>query len=103
MPETHLISSDECLRILRAQNGTESISEIHLEQLTENVGFLGEYYVLRIVTEPVLPAGKKVYQSFVKTLPQKNLEYRAECERKGVLRKESAIYREILPKLQKYG
>ncbi|KAM8716795.1 hypothetical protein ACLKA7_003633 [Drosophila subpalustris] len=104
MSEAQLISSDECRRILQAQNGTQlPINEIQMEQLTQNVGFLGEYYVLRLISEPVLPDKRKLYQSFVKTLPQKNLEYRAECERKGVLKKESGIYRKILPNLQKYA
>ncbi|XP_034472032.1 uncharacterized protein LOC117779820 [Drosophila innubila] len=104
MTEPQLISSDECLKILQAQNGRHlPINEIQLEQLTKNLGFLGEYYVLRIITEPVLLDGRYIHQSFIKTLPQKNLEYRADCERKGVLKKECGIYRKILPKLQRYA
>ncbi|XP_062133737.1 uncharacterized protein LOC133843972 [Drosophila sulfurigaster albostrigata] len=104
MAATQLISHDESLHILRRQNGKElPIVEIQLQQLKQNAGFLGEYYVLRIVSATGSPATTKVHQFFVKTLPQKNLEFRKELELYGVLKKESAIYKKILPKLREYA
>lgn len=40
---------------------------------------------------------------FIKTLPVDNELYRDECERKGFFRKESGIYKYILPSIQKYA
>lgn len=40
---------------------------------------------------------------FIKTLPVDNELYRDECERKGFFVKESAIYKDILPHIQKYA
>ncbi|XP_017860471.1 PREDICTED: uncharacterized protein LOC108612085 [Drosophila arizonae] len=67
------------------------------------MGYMGEYYKLHLELEHTKTKCKHHLQYFVKSLPYKNPPQRAECERKGVFRKETSIYKRILPNIQRYA
>lgn len=67
------------------------------------MGYMGEYYKLHLEIQDVVQNEKHNLEYFVKCLPRKNEPQREECERKGVFRKESVIYSQLLPQIQKYG
>lgn len=106
-----LLSSEECrliaLRTLQLKNDEEETLLILESRLNagsnELMGFMGEYYKLHLEVKHSGIANQQHLQYFVKSLPYKNAPQRAECERKGIFRKETTIYKEILPNLQKYS
>ncbi|KAH8391070.1 hypothetical protein KR215_005581 [Drosophila sulfurigaster] len=70
------------------------------------MGYMGEYYKLHLQVQQVEDQKLKTQQElhyFVKSLPYNNPPQRAECERKGVFRKETTIYKDILPNVQRYA
>ncbi|KAH8377201.1 hypothetical protein KR093_004060 [Drosophila rubida] len=105
-----LLSAEECrliaLRTLQLKEQHEDLLLLdwQLEAgAKELMGYMGEYYKLRLqVQDPRLQQTRDL-QYFVKSLPYKNPPQRAECERKGVFRKETTVYREILPHVQRYA
>ncbi|TDG48683.1 hypothetical protein AWZ03_005012 [Drosophila navojoa] len=105
-----LLSPAECLHIalrtLQLKDGDENLILLK-RQLeagsTELMGYMGEYYKLHLELEDTRTKCKHHLQYFVKSLPYKNPPQRAECERKGVFRKETSIYKRILPHIQRYG
>ncbi|XP_065357579.1 uncharacterized protein LOC135951785 [Calliphora vicina] len=64
---------------------------------------MGEYYKLEVeaLNKVTQESIKRSY--FLKSLPLDNELYRDECERKGFFTKESSIYQNILPNIQKYA
>ncbi|XP_039501196.1 uncharacterized protein LOC120457765 [Drosophila santomea] len=104
-----LLSSEECLLI--AQRTLSVVQEQNVILVSSQVdagpedlmGYMGEYYKLHL--EVKVKGDKKIYflNYFIKSLPRKNMPQREECERKGVFRKESALYCQMLPKIQKYA
>ncbi|XP_002132459.2 uncharacterized protein [Drosophila pseudoobscura] len=104
-----LLSPEECLLIAQRTLKEKDKSNLILldSQLeagsNELMGYMGEYYKLKLTVEDTADKEKHNLDYFIKSLPRKNEPQRAECERKGVFRKESAIYTEILPNVQKYA
>lgn len=106
-----LLSPEECrliaLRTLQLQKDEEETLIILESQLdagsNELMGYMGEYYKLHLQVKHSGIANQQHLQYFVKSLPYKNAPQKAECERKGFFRKETTIYTEILPNLQKYS
>ncbi|EDW04555.1 GH23429 [Drosophila grimshawi] len=105
-----LLSSEEChliaLRTLQPQIEKENLVIINrqLDAGSNDLqGYMGEYYKLLLDVENTETKTKHHLQYFVKSLPYKNAPQRAECERKGVFLKESTIYSQILPNVQRYG
>ncbi|XP_022224502.2 uncharacterized protein LOC111075491 [Drosophila obscura] len=104
-----LLSPEECLLV--AQKTLKEKEKANLLLLDcqleagscDLVGYMGEYYKLRLIVEDIADKEKHELDYFIKSLPRKNEPQRAECERKGVFRKESAIYTKILPNVQKYA
>ncbi|XP_017846071.2 uncharacterized protein LOC108602456 [Drosophila busckii] len=103
-----LLSVEEC-RLIAAR--TLDLSEADAELIildyqliagaAELMGYMGEYYKLQLQLS--YKQVEQHLQYFVKSLPYKNAPQRAECERKGVFQKETAIYANILPQVQKYA
>ncbi|BFF94525.1 uncharacterized protein DMAD_12132 [Drosophila madeirensis] len=104
-----LLSAEECLLIAQRTLKDKDKSQILLldSQLeagsNDLMGYMGEYYKLRLIVEDIKDKDRHELDYFIKSLPHKNEPQRAECERKGVFRKESAIYAKILPNVQKYA
>ncbi|EDW89975.2 uncharacterized protein Dyak_GE13008 [Drosophila yakuba] len=104
-----LLSSEECLLI--AQRTLSVVQKQNVILVSSQVdagpkdlmGYMGEYYKLHL--EVKVKSDKKKYflNYFIKSLPRKNMPQREECERKGVFQKESALYCQLLPKIQKYA
>ncbi|KAH8271697.1 hypothetical protein KR044_001395 [Drosophila immigrans] len=105
-----LLSADErrliALRTLQLEEHDENFQLLDWQLdagSNELMGYMGEYYKLRLqVRHPQLKNTQDL-EYFVKSLPYKNPPQRAECERKGVFRKEKTIYQEILPNVQRYA
>lgn len=106
-----LLSPEECrliaLRTLQLKKDEEDTLHILESKLdagsNELMGYMGEYYKLQFQVKHSGSANPQHLQYFVKSLPYKNAPQKAECERKGFFRKETTIYTEILPNLQKYS
>lgn len=105
-----LLSLEECrliaLRTLHLKTDDDNLVllERHLDAGSNDLmGYMGEYYKLRLELEDTKTNSKHHLQYFVKSIPYKNPPQRAECERKGVFRKETNIYRQLLPNIQRYG
>ncbi|XP_017007061.2 uncharacterized protein [Drosophila takahashii] len=104
-----LLSSEEY--ILIAQRTLSQLEKSNLIVLSSQLdagsndlmGYMGEYYKLQLEVEDIGEKKKYFLKYFIKSLPRKNEPQREECERKGVFHKESAVYRHILPKIQKYA
>ncbi|TMW50695.1 hypothetical protein DOY81_004219 [Sarcophaga bullata] len=109
MRATHHNCYQECCEIIRKDFNSKDSKRIKLKTYqikkcsNELVGFMGDYYKLEteLEQEGACVTIKRSY--FIKTLPIGNELYRDECERKGFFVKESAIYRDILPQIQKYA
>ncbi|XP_060662753.1 uncharacterized protein LOC132795853 [Drosophila nasuta] len=67
------------------------------------MGYMGEYYKLHLQVQHQKLKIQEELHYFVKSLPYNNPPQRAECERKGVFRKETTIYKDILPNVQRYA
>lgn len=106
-----LLSTEECrlialrsLQLTKDKEETLIILESQLDAGSNDLlGFMGEYYKLQLKVKHSGIATQQNLQYFVKSIPYKNAPQRAECERKGIFRKETTIYTKILPNLQKYG
>lgn len=106
-----LLSPEECrliaLRTLQLKKDEKESLLLLDSQLNagsnELMGFMGEYYKLHLQVKHSGIASQQHLQYFVKSLPYRNPPQKAECERKGIFRKETTIYTEILPNLQKYS
>ncbi|XP_064551386.1 uncharacterized protein LOC135437398 [Drosophila montana] len=105
-----LLSLEECrlvaLRTLHLETDDDNLVllERQLDAGSNDLmGYMGEYYKLRLELEDTRTNSKHHLQYFVKSIPYKNPPQRAECERKGVFRKETAIYRQLLPNIQRYA
>lgn len=104
-----LLSSEECLLIAQRTFPEKDKSNLILLNVelqagsNDLMGYMGEYYKLNLEIQDVVENEKHNLDYFIKCLPRKNEPQREECERKGVFRKESAIYSGILPQIQKYG
>ncbi|XP_017120721.1 uncharacterized protein LOC108141739 [Drosophila elegans] len=104
-----LLSSEECLLI--AQTTLPEVNKSNLIVLSSQLdacssdlmGYMGEYYKFELEVEDIAEKKKYCLKYFIKSLPCKNEPQRKECERKGVFKKESAVYSQMLPKIQKYG
>ncbi|EDX05692.1 GD21660 [Drosophila simulans] len=104
-----LLSSEECLLI--AQRTLSVVEEHNVILINSHVdagskdlmGYMGEYYKLHLEAEVKGDKKKYFLNYFIKSLPRKNEPQREECERKGVFQKESALYSQLLPKIQKYA
>ncbi|XP_017043944.1 uncharacterized protein LOC108089962 [Drosophila ficusphila] len=97
--------------VLISQRTLPGIDKSHLILLnsqleagsTDLMGYMGEYYKLQLEVEDIKEPKKYLLKYFIKSLPIKNEPQREECERKGVFQKESAIYSQMLPNIQKYA
>ncbi|KAM8716796.1 hypothetical protein ACLKA7_003634 [Drosophila subpalustris] len=105
-----LLSSEECLlialRTLQLKEDDDNLVLLDWQLVAGSkdlMGYMGEYYKLHLQVEHSEIKLKEHLQYFVKSLPYKNAPQRAECERKGVFRKEATIYKEILPNVQRYA
>jgi len=104
-----LLSSEEChliaqrtLSVVKKDNVILINSQVDAGS-KDLMGYMGEYYKLHLEAEVKGDKKKYFLNYFIKSLPRKNEPQREECERKGVFQKESALYSQILPKIQKYG
>ncbi|XP_011193775.2 uncharacterized protein Chka_1 [Zeugodacus cucurbitae] len=105
-----LLSAEECEIVVRnalklKPEESVEITSYELEKgSNELVGFMGEYFKLRVQI-----CGKhstydiKELCCFVKSVPVSNELLRAECERKNFFRKEICAYTAIMPNIQKYA
>ncbi|KAH8328490.1 hypothetical protein KR067_010184 [Drosophila pandora] len=104
-----LLSSEECLLIAQRTFTEKDKSNLILLNVelqagsNDLMGYMGEYYKLHLEIQDVVENEKHNLEYFIKCLPRKNEPQREECERKGVFRKESAIYSGMLPQIQKYA
>ncbi|XP_016984518.1 uncharacterized protein LOC108048388 [Drosophila rhopaloa] len=104
-----LLSLEECLLI--AQRSLPENNKSNLIVLSSQLdagsndllGYMGEYYKFELDVEDIEKKKKYCLHYFIKSLPRKNEPQRKECERKGVFHKESAVYSQLLPKIQKYA
>ncbi|KAM7353570.1 uncharacterized protein ACRADG_005576 [Cochliomyia hominivorax] len=106
--QSSLISKEECLQIIKNDFKLQDKSYVNLQNFkikkcsSDLLGFMGDYYKLELEAE--INRKEKVQRSyFIKTLPLNNPFHRDECERKGYFVKESGIYENILPNIQKYA
>ncbi|XP_017082536.2 uncharacterized protein LOC108115544 [Drosophila eugracilis] len=103
------LNPEECLLI--AQKSLLEVDKTNLIVLNSQLeagskdlmGYMGEYYKLFLEVEDIEKQVKYSLKYFIKSLPRKNEPQREECERKGVFHKESAVYSQLLPKIQKYA
>ncbi|KAL7026863.1 hypothetical protein ACKWTF_005207 [Chironomus riparius] len=94
-------SENECLMIVRKATGNENvkIENFSAEQFGDFLGFLGEYYRLKI-TAKVDNSADQDLQFFVKSLPIIDMRSRRqELIETGIFRKEMKIYENLLQKL----
>ncbi|XP_073821535.1 uncharacterized protein [Musca autumnalis] len=103
-----ILKKSDCLTIvkdclhLQNENDFELLAYKVLKPSNILEGFLGEYYKLQVDIKEKNSDDVKNLQFFVKSIPVTNEMYRDECERKGFFRKESRMYAEILPNIQRY-
>ncbi|KAL9930925.1 uncharacterized protein ACN427_000159 [Glossina fuscipes fuscipes] len=106
-----ILSLDECLQIVSNDLDTKLIKEIKIinydiKAADDLCGFMGEYFRLIVKAQIIINASEyseKIFNYFIKSLPICNKLQRLHCESIGVLRKESGIYKNILPNLQRYA
>ncbi|KAH8339398.1 hypothetical protein KR074_004495 [Drosophila pseudoananassae] len=104
-----LLTSEECLLIAHKTFPEKDKSNLILLNVqlqagsNDLMGYMGEYYKLNLEIEDVAKNEKHNLEYFIKCLPRNNQPQREECERKGVFRKESVIYSQLLPQIQKYA
>uniref|UniRef100_A0A1A9WZU8 CHK domain-containing protein n=1 Tax=Glossina brevipalpis TaxID=37001 RepID=A0A1A9WZU8_9MUSC len=107
-----ILSLDECLQIVRNDLDTKLIKEIkiinyEIKKADDLCGFMGEYFklIIKAQIELLQDNGQsvKIFNYFIKSQPIFNELQRIHCESKGVFRKESGIYKNILPNLQRYA
>ncbi|XP_061399000.1 uncharacterized protein LOC133334684 [Musca vetustissima] len=104
-----ILNKNDCLTIIKnclnllGDNDFELLSYQVVKPSGDLVGFMGEYYKLHVDIREKNSNALRTLKFFVKSIPVTNEVYRDECERKGFFRKESRIYADILPNLQRYA
>ncbi|XP_053959474.1 uncharacterized protein LOC128864028 [Anastrepha ludens] len=105
-----ILSAAECEKIARNSLKLQKDESIKIVSYAlekgsnELVGFMGEYYKLRIrVQDEPISDEIKEFCYFVKSVPISNELHRDECERKCFFRKEGCAYTQILPNIQKFA
>ncbi|XP_039949876.1 uncharacterized protein LOC120767734 [Bactrocera tryoni] len=105
-----ILNAKECETVVRnalklsPDESTKIVSYALEKGSNELVGFMGEYFKLRVqIADEQSPEGTRELCCFVKSVPLSNELQRAECERKSFFRKEICAYTAILPNIQKYA
>ncbi|XP_073822387.1 uncharacterized protein [Musca autumnalis] len=104
-----ILNKKECLQVVKNCLNLPNDSDFELlgykivKPSSDLVGFMGEYYKLQVEIKEKNSDAVKILKFFVKSIPVTNTVYRDECERKGFFRKESRIYADILPNIQRYA
>ncbi|XP_075150303.1 uncharacterized protein LOC142224415 [Haematobia irritans] len=101
-----ILNKRECVDIvknsLKLSHQFDLISYRISRASADLVGFMGEYYKLKVEIKEKTCNDNLALQYFIKSVPLRNPIYRAECERKGFFGKESGIYERILPNIRRY-
>lgn len=97
------LSEIDCKQILRNSNEKETrkFMSFHVEVFGNYLGFLGEYYRLKIDVKNDESNDQLIF--FAKSLPLENVERREMLLSSGIFNKEVEIYRNILPHINKYS
>lgn len=97
-----LILKSDCKKILLQEIGLTSctIKEFEVTSAGSFLGYLGEYFYLKIIIESEEKSSILTY--FVKSLPISNQSERKIIEEQGIFKKESQCYVTIFPKLLKF-
>lgn len=94
------LSKSEIEKIVRKASrcGNVKIVEFKLENFGNYLGFLGEYFRLKIEAE--VENVPNEFNFFVKTLPLRDLKQRNMLVETGIFRKEVKLYENLLLKLK---
>lgn len=90
-------SDQECTEIVRKVTKQQDVKsvKISIEGFGNYLGFLGEYYRLKI--EANVNDTRQEFRLFVKSLPTRDLKQRKMLVETGIFKKEVTLYEKLLP------
>uniref|UniRef100_A0A1I8NXU0 CHK kinase-like domain-containing protein n=1 Tax=Stomoxys calcitrans TaxID=35570 RepID=A0A1I8NXU0_STOCA len=104
-----IISKKDCLTIVKNYLKLTDEDEVQVlayevsRASSDCVGFIGEYYKLKMEIQEKKSNEAQTLKFFVKSAPITNASLGADCERKALFVKESEVYKQILPNIQRYA
>lgn len=96
------LSEKECEDIVRAVTKRENVkvSRTEIESFGNYLGFLGEYFRLKI--DSAVDDEKQSFKLFMKSLPLNDLKQRQMLIDTGIFHKEVKLYEDLIPRLNAF-
>lgn len=90
------LNESECEKIVKTATRNENVTivKFNIEGFGNYLGFLGEYFRLKI--DAIVNDSKSELNFFVKSLPLNDLKQRKMLEDTGIFRKEVTVYKNLL-------